>query len=390
MTHQPIVDADCHILEPPDIWQNWLPERYQDKAPKLVKDHAGGDAWLTAVGGDPDPIGLTATPGMPFDQFRWFGVTYEEARTGCYNGAARLADMDLDGVFAEVLFPPQRTMSHFLGDDDDDFVLAGVEAYNNFLFDEFCAPDPNRLIGLAQIPSLGIDVAVDSLRKAKARGAKGVLISNWPSGNGSLSRDDDPFWAAAVDEHIPVSIHINIISRAQRSRSRKAAAAAGNQLYDMTSEATRAKAIGGMSHVFSMAAGNITSMLFTGVFDRFPDLQVAWIETGVGWLPHFIECLDDRYWRNRSWGDLPIQHPPSHYWYRNNAASFILDRTGIALRHQVGVDNMMWSSDYPHHGNDWPYSRKVIEETMNAVPAEEKARIVGGNAARIWNLDLPT
>ena len=94
MTISRIVDADCHILEPPDIWSNWLPERYQDKAPKLVKDPQGGDAWRTAVGGDADPIGLVATPGMPFDQFRWFGVTYEEARPGCYNGEARIADMD--------------------------------------------------------------------------------------------------------------------------------------------------------------------------------------------------------------------------------------------------------------------------------------------------------
>ncbi len=388
MSEPRIVDADCHILEPPDIWTNWLPERYADKAPKLVKDAQGGDAWLTAVGGDPDPIGLVATPGMPFDEFRWFGVTYEQARTGCYNGAARLEDMDTDGVYAEVLYPPQRTMSHFLGDDDDDFVLAGVEAYNNFLFEEFCAPDPKRLIGLAQIPSLGIDTSIDALRKAKARGAKGVLISNWPAGGASLSQEDDPFWAAAVDEGLPVAIHINIISREQRAAGRKAAAERGNALYDMTTEAARAKAIGGMSHVFSMAAGNITSMLFTGVFDRFPELQIAWIEIGVGWLPHFIECLDDRYWRNRSWGQLPIDRPPSYYWYRNNAASFISDRTGIALRHQAGINNIMWSSDYPHHGNDWPYSRKVIEETMNGIPAAEKALIVGGNAARVWELDL--
>src|SRR6185312_236023 len=145
----------------------------------------------------------------------------------CYNGEARLADMDIDGIDAEILFPPQRTLSHFLGDDDDDFVLAGVEAYNNFLFDEFCAPDPKRLVGMAQIPSIGIDSAVDGLRKAKARGAKGVVISNWPAGDDSLSRDDDPFWAAAVDEGLPVSIHINIISRAQRAAQRKAAAAAG-------------------------------------------------------------------------------------------------------------------------------------------------------------------
>ncbi|HWS44651.1 MAG TPA: amidohydrolase family protein [Acidimicrobiia bacterium] len=386
MANYDVVDADCHILEPPDIWKNWLPSRFQDKAPKLVKDPEGGDAWLTAVGGDPDPIGLVATPGMAYDKFRWFGVTYEEARKGCYNGEARLADMDIDGVDAEIIFPPQRTMSHFLGDDDDDFVLAGIEAYNNFLFEEFCAPDPKRLIGLAQIPSLGIDNAVDSLRKAKARGAKGVLISNWPAGNAGISRDDDPFWAAAVDEGIPVSVHINIISRAQRSASRKAAAATGNRLYDLRSEAARAKAIGGMSHVFAMTTGVMTDMIFTGVFERFPELQVCWIETGVGWIPHFLECLDDRWWRNRVWGDLPLEEPPSFYWHRNNAASFIIDHSGVELRNRVGVENMMWSSDYPHHGNDWPYSRKVIEAMMGGVSEVDKALIAGGNAARIWNL----
>src|SRR3954466_2434626 len=272
MEQHRIVDADCHILEPPDIWKNWLPEKHQDRAPKLVKDAMGGDAWLTAVGGDPDPIGLVSTPGMPYDQFRWFGVTYEEARTGCYNGAERLKDMDIDGVSAEILFPPQRTISHFLGDDDDDFLLAGIEAYNNFLFEEFCAPDPTRLVGLPPMPSIGIHPAVDALRKAKARGAKGVLISNWPSGNDSLSRDDDPFWAAAVDAGLPVTIHINIISRKSRMASRQAAAGRGNSLYDLRSVATRAKAIGGMSHVFAMATGNMTDMIFTGVFERFPEL----------------------------------------------------------------------------------------------------------------------
>jgi predicted TIM-barrel fold metal-dependent hydrolase len=383
-----IVDADCHILEPPDIWDNWLPERYRDKAPKLVKDADGGDAWLTAVGGDPDPIGLTATPGMPYDQFRWTGVTYDEARTGCYNGSARLDDMDLDGVDAELLFPPQRTMSHFLGDEDPDFVLAGVEAYNDFLFEEFCAPDPNRLVGLAQIPSLGIDSAVDGLRKAKARGAKAVLISNWPSGGEGLSEDDDPFWAAAVDEGIPVTIHINIISRQTRMQQRRAAAKTGNRIYGKGGGAgAKAKAVGSLGHVFSMSAGNISQMIFTGVFERFPGLHVSWIEIGVGWLPHMLEMMDDKFWRNRSWGELTITEPPSFYWKRNNSATFITDRAGIDLRHRIGVDTIMWSSDYPHHGNDWPYSRKVIADTMGDIPDDERARIVGGNAVRIFGLD---
>src|SRR6266508_2244438 len=224
MSKHRIVDSDCHILEPPDIWENWLPEKFRDKAPRLVPDAAGGDAWLTAVGGDPDPIGLVSTPGMPWDEFRWTGVTYDQARAGCYNGAERLKDMDIDGVDAEVLFPPQRTIGHFLGDEDDDFVMAGIEAYNNFLYDECMAPDPTRLSGMAQIPSLGTDVAIDTLRKSKARGFKGVVISMWPSGGDSISDDDDPFWAAAADEGMPVCIHINLISRRARQKQRAAAA----------------------------------------------------------------------------------------------------------------------------------------------------------------------
>ena len=229
MSNSEIVDADCHILEPPDIWtQLAAVEVCQDKAPKLVKDHEGGDAWLTAVGGDPDPIGLVSTPGMPFDKFRWYGVTYEEARTGCYNGEARLADMDIDGVDAEILFPPQRTMSHFLGDDDDDFVLAGVEAYNNFLFEEFCAPDPKRLDRHGADP-----VARDRHRGRRVAQGEGARregradLELAGAATRASRRDDDPFWAAAVDEGLPVTIHINIISRKQRSASRKAAAAQG-------------------------------------------------------------------------------------------------------------------------------------------------------------------
>src|SRR4051812_26770446 len=219
-----IVSADAHVLEPPHIWETWLPQQYHDKAPKLAKDVDGGDAWQFAGSPEPDPIGLVTTPGLPWDQFRWTGVTYEQARAGCYDGAARLADMDVDGVDAEILFPPQRTIGHFLGDDDDDFVRAGIEAYNQFLWDEFCAPDRTRLVGMAQIGSTGIDDAVATLRKAKATGFHGVIISCWPSADDDISDVDDAFWAAAQDEGLPVCIHINLVSRSARAKAREAAA----------------------------------------------------------------------------------------------------------------------------------------------------------------------
>jgi predicted TIM-barrel fold metal-dependent hydrolase len=298
--------------------------------------------------------------------------------------------MDIDGVDAEVLFPPQRTVGHFLGNEDEAFVLAGIQAYNNFLWEEFCAPDRDRLIGMAQMPSTGIDDAVDGLRKAKARGFKGVVTSCWPSGGDSISDADDPFWAAASDEGIPVCIHINLVSRRARQSQRKAAEAAAAKgsggLYGGKAAKANAKAVAGLGSVFSTVPSTIGQLIFTGTFERFPDLHVAMIETGVGWIPHFLEQIDDRYWRNRSWGNIPIKEPPSFYWFRNMSATFITDFNGVENRHGVGVDNMMWSSDYPHHGNDWPYSRRTIDSMMSSIDRDERRRIVGANAARIFGL----
>ncbi len=391
-----IVSADAHILEPPHIWEAWLPRKYQEKAPKLVRDLEGGDAWLFGGATDPDPIGLVSTPGLPYDQFRWTGVTYEQARQGCYDGKARLADMDYDGVDAEVLFAPQRTMGHFLGDEDDGFVLAGVDAYNNFLREEFCAPDPSRLIGVGQIPSVGIDVAVEYLGKLRSQGFKAVAISSWPAGGDTISEDDDPFWAAASEARIPVCIHINLVSRRARSAARQAASKSGTARYgDKSLQADKAaarrananaKAVAGLGSVFASVPSTIGQLIFTGVFERFPQLHVSMIETGVGWIPHFLEQMDDRYWRNRSWGDIPISQPPSYYWYANMSATFIIDRNGIENRYGVGVRNMMWSTDYPHHGNDWPYSRRVIMEMMGHIDPSERSLICADNSVRIFGL----
>ena len=258
MANSRIVDADCHILEPPDIWKNHLGVEVAGQGAEarqgLTRAATRGSPRSAAT---PTRSGSSSTPGMPFDKFRWYGVTYEEARAGCYNGDERAqADMDIDGVAAEILFPPQRTMSHFLGDDDDDFVLAGVEAYNNFLFEEFCAPDPKRLIGMAQIPSLGIDNAVDGLRKAKARGAKGVLISNWPAGKREPLARRRPVLGRGgrrgPARHDP---HQHHQPEAAHGRPQGRGRARATSSTTCRREATRAKAIGGMSHVFAMATG---------------------------------------------------------------------------------------------------------------------------------------
>ena len=380
-----VISADTHILEPPDIWKNHLPAKYQDEAPKLVKDHEGGDAWQFG-GGDPDPIGLVSTPGKRFEEFRWWGVSYDEIRPACYVGKERLVDMDIDGIDAEVHFPPQRTIGHWLGHPDAEFSIAGIDAYNDFLWNEWMAPDRERLIGLMQIPNLDVETGVKYLTKAKDIGFKGVVISSWPTGGENISEEDDQFWRVAEDLDIPVNIHIRLVSRGAGVKRFEAGKAVSPGVSDRT-KAQKAKAIGGLSSVFSVTPDVIGQFIFTGVFDRFPRLNVIFVETGVGWIPHFVEQMDDRYWRNRGWGEIELKQPPSYYWFNNMAATFMIDFNGVHQRHAVGVENMLWSTDYPHHGNDFPYSRKVIAEMFAGVDPEERYKIVAGNAVRLFHLE---
>ena len=155
-----LIDADCHVVEPPHIWERWLPKQFQDRAPRLVKDEEGGDAWEFVPGGPLMYIGLVATPGMRFEDIKWKGYTYDTVRRGCWEGKARLEDMDFDGVDAEFIYPSQRTMYYFMGNADRDFHRAGVRAYNDYMAQEFCAADPERLFFLAQMPNLGIEEAI--------------------------------------------------------------------------------------------------------------------------------------------------------------------------------------------------------------------------------------
>jgi predicted TIM-barrel fold metal-dependent hydrolase len=379
-----VVSADVHILEPRDIWEKHLPKKYADHAPKLVKDHEGGDAWQFSVGA-PDPIGLVSTPGRRFEEFRWFGVTYEETRPGCWDGKERLRDMDIDGVDAEVIFPPQRTMGHWLSMPDEEVSMAGIDAYNEFIFDEFAAADPDRLIPCYQMPNLGVDTALKYLDKAIKKKAKTVVISSWPSGGENISPDDDRFWQACVDANMPVNIHISLMSRASGVKSYESGQKVTSGVGKGAGAANQ-RAVGAMSGVFTRTTPVLVGFILSGALDRIPDLQIVLTEIGVGWVPHFIEQIDDRFWRNRGWGEIDIKEPPSYYWHKNFAATFMIDFSGIYQRHLVGVKNMMWSTDYPHHGNDWPYSRKTIGEQFTGVDGADRYDMLAGNAVRIFKL----
>ena len=354
-----LISADSHINEPPDLWTSRLPQEFAARAPRIDR-FPQGDAWVMESALDPMNFGGNCAAGIPIDQkSAW--VKWEDVRPGGYDPAARLLEQDQDGVDAEVLYPtPRVSNTMFWHTEDPAFHLACIQAYNDWLAD-YCAHAPDRLWGIALMPNIGAEAAVAELQRTMAKpGMAGVQLGQWPSGGLDISDADDVFFAAAAEAGVPISIHVTFATGPQ-------------------GEVSRGKLRGDMR--FFDAPIRVSQLIGAGVFDRYPSLQVVLGEVDCGWVPYVKEQMDDRHARAVS---HPMKEKPSHYWNNNLSYVFITDTYGVKNRHEVGVDRMLWSSDYPHGGSDWPNSRAVIDRVFTGVAADERHAILAGNAARIY------
>ena len=366
-----LISADSHILEPPHLWTEYMPRKFHDKAPKVVSDGEGGEAWQFSPDIPPAPIGIYASAGRKHEDVRWTGVTFAAANQGNFSAGPRLREQDVDGVDAEVLFGSARMMSHFFSDPDPEFQMAGVQAYNNWLAQEFVKVAPDRLIGLAAMPALGVEHGVAEMERCAKLGFRGVWLNTMPSVGEAIRAEDDPFWEAAAKLRMPVHFHVRIMRKVAKPKPK------GKRGDDLTGLAT----VGAADMIIDMA-----EVITSGVHDRFPDLTWVAVETGSGWIPYLLEQLDDRWWRNRSWLPVKLEHPPSEYYRRNWRSAFMIDHYAVENRHTLGIRNLMWSTDYPHHGCDWPETRRVVEEMFRGVPDEERQRMCAQNAVELYRL----
>jgi predicted TIM-barrel fold metal-dependent hydrolase len=379
-----LISADGHTIEPPTMWERYLPSKFHAQMPKLVKDPDGGDAWEVVPGQPVMPIGLVTNAGewgKRYEDNSWFGTTYENMRQGAFDGKARLDEQDIDGIDAEVLYPSQRTMAAFMAQPDPEYHLAGVEAYNQWMWEEFSAADRNRLVGLYQMPGVDMQSSLARLKDAVSLGVKGIILSALPSGNKDLSADDDPFWAAVEEAGLPVHIHVGLKHAGQAVINDQRKLRSDD--HDVLFAVPNLQLMGGAVAEFS---GMFAKMIYSGMFDRFPGLQMVMAECGAGWVPHCVEHMDDHWWRNRVWSDSRLKHLPSYYFHKNWKAGFIREPFTVQNRNWFGVDNLMWANDYPHHRHDWPYSRRIIEETMAGVDPVDKHKMVCGNALKLYGL----
>jgi predicted TIM-barrel fold metal-dependent hydrolase len=390
----PLLSSDGHLEVLPERWTPRIPARLRDKAPRTIRLPDGGDA-LQIENQEPRPVPfLDLRAGRTNENWQPFG-TKVEGTAGVGPPEQRLEEQDVDGLLAEVLFPNMQMGPRLWRSmTDDEAYRAAVRAYNDWLGEEYCAVSRDRLIGLGVIPWTNVDDAVAELAHCARLGLRGVTLGVFPSGKSYPTPADDRFWAAAIDMKMPLTVHVGFDRLGPR-------AAEPTFEYRDADPGMVAK-IPGRTIVEWMAllglppALSLTQMIMSGAFDRFPDLKVFFAETRLGWVPFWMEEADYWYERHRHWAERllnlkPLRQRPSDYVRQHVYFSVQhVERVAVELRHHLGVEHVMFATDFPHIECDWPNTRPFAERLFADVPADEAFKIAAGNMLAFFHLgDTP-
>ncbi len=355
-----LISADSHVVPLPDFWREYLPARLRDRAPRIESTDAGD---VTVFEGRRTPVmAINSIAGKPRAGVGLRYRRFAEQVPGGHDPRARLADQDRDGIVAEVLYGGGPLVT-----DDRELFTASHLAYNDWLAD-FCAVAPARLVGVAYIPFESPDGAAAEIRRAHGRGLRGALLPAKPPVETWWHEMWAPVWRALVECGMPAGLHVGF-GFARRHRFEGGAA--------FMTDVVMTK--------LEMAAP-LADLVFGGVLHRWPELRVVSVEAYVGWLPFVAEYMDHASRVHGYWNDLGLPEPPSAYLRRQVLATFIEDPVGLRERHVIGVDNLMWSSDYPHGESTFPDSRGFVARQFADVPADETRKIVYENARRLYGL----
>jgi predicted TIM-barrel fold metal-dependent hydrolase len=384
--HYKCISGDSHLDIRPERWTPRVPKRWRERAPRTVI-LANGNEGILIENRAPRSPGATTITGLPYEKHGLQKYWFEGPGTGAPE--QRLWEQDQDGVDAEVLYSHGSYAEFWRGIADDDAYKAMIRAYNEWLAEEYCAYNPHRLLGMGVIPDTGVDDAIAETAYCAKAGLKGVNLHRFPSGKGYVTAEDDNFWRAALDLYICVTSHTN------GGTTRLGPRNGGVFQYPKV----LVKAGGGerdpVSLLFRFAGEQPMAplqMAMAGVFDRFPRLKIYWAESQCGWLPYSFDQIDDNYERNRYWGerDFDFKGPrikPSEYLKSQCLWGFMRDAWGVKCRREIGVDILLWGSDFAHATGDWPNSQRLLDETFAGVAAAERKKMVLDNAVTYFHLD---
>jgi predicted TIM-barrel fold metal-dependent hydrolase len=381
--HYKCISADSHLDIRPERWTPRVPQRWRDRAPRTVI-LANGNEAIIVENRPPRSPGATTITGIPYEQHGLQKYWFEGPGTG--SSEQRLWEQDQDGVDAEVMFTHGSYPIYWHGISDDEAYRAVVRAYNEWLAEEYCAYNPIRLLAMGIIPDTGVDDAIAEMEYCLKIGLKGINLHRFPSGKSYVTPEDDKFWEAALEMNVPICSHTfggttrmatkGPIFQYPRTPKEKADRDPVSLMFRFAGEQPIAP----------------LQMAMAGVFDRFPGLKIYWAESQAGWLPYSFDQIDDNHERNRYWGerDFGFKAPakrPSEYLKENCLWGFMRDPWGVKCRHEIGVDILLWGSDFAHATGDWPNSQKVINDSFIGVKNEERDKMLAGNAIRFFHLD---
>jgi predicted TIM-barrel fold metal-dependent hydrolase len=373
------ISADCHIdmpWIPPDLFTGNASTAMRDRMPYVI-DSPDGPQWTCKNGtsfglvGGVGPGGAKLVPGQNYrvDKMAETGL-YEDGKKGIRRPTdphLRIKDMERDGVQAEVIFGILGAATRL-----NDPVAANemFRIYNDWLVD-FCKHDPARFIGLACLPYGDIDAAVKEIHRVAKIGLRGLELScSWdmePMWHPSW----EPLWQAVNEVGLP--LHFHTFPTMPPSVREKATG--------LTKRAAMFTSVSG----FQMNLINIlAAVIGSAVLERYPRLRISFGESGIGWLPYALDRMDFE-WEDR-FRDLGLTMKPSDYWRRQCKGTFQFDRIGAKLIDEMGVETLMWGSDYPHADGVWPESSKYIEEQFGHLPKDQVHKITCDNAGRLYGL----
>ena len=377
-----IIDVDTHVTEVPDLWSKRMPARMREAAPRVETDSAGRQWWWLGQHRIV-PVGLTATAGV--GDFKSPPKDYAGLHPGAFDADARLKYMDDMGIWAMVMYPNVGGFGaqEFLRLGDPELMLTCVQVYNDWQT-EWAAADSRRLLPITSTPFWDVAAAVTEVRRCAAMGHRGILFTGEPQSFGQPLLGDrhwDPLWEVAVELDLPISFHIGSGNME------------GGLLRDKIKIYGRMAAFAELSVDLFMNNGRqLCDLLMSGVLARYPTIKFISVESGIGWIPFVLEALDYQFVGNRVSEDRPeFDRLPSEYFARNVYACYWFEQTAPRrLIDKVGVDNILFETDYPHptslFGDE--VQRRITSGLGDCDPVT-RHKILWENGARLYKVEGP-
>jgi uncharacterized protein len=366
-----IISAVDHVIEPPDVWLRRLSKtEFADRIPHIERRPGGADFWI--IDGRAVAVADAASVGALMTDRAVGPTQWEEIPKAASDPVARLKTMDEDGIECAVLYP---TLAGFSGErfgaiSDPDLQLACTKAYNDWLIDEWAGAS-SRFIPQCIVPLWPIDATVKEIKRAVAKGHRGVifpavpmLLRNLPHINGP---EYDPIWTTCQELEVPLCFHAGSAPNLQFPPPSH-----------MAPELTAAfqAVIRPASAVF-----DLSNLLFSRILLRFPKLKVVLAESTIGWGTFLLEYADHQYEQDHC--DYELK--PSEMFQRQVYLTTWYDPVAVNARH-IGAEHILWSTNFPAANSSWPETRRYAEQCLAGVDHGDQVRILWENAANLYKI----